>query len=122
MSTQLSTTTDVDHFTRAVSGRLDGSPIAVMLDIDGTLSAIAPRPQDAIVPAPTRKLLRRLAIAPGTTLAVVSGRSAQDAWDEPSHRRRSAARATRVASRSLSEPTPRPFHVSTVTTKAPLSV
>ena len=47
---------------------------------------------------------------------------AQDAWDEPSHRRRSAARATRVASRSLSEPTPRPFHVSTVTTKAPLSV
>src|SRR5262245_481615 len=38
------------------------------------------------------------------------------------HRRRSAARATRVASRSPGDPTPPPLHVSTVTTKAPPSV
>ena len=47
---------------------------------------------------------------------------AQDARDEALHGRRSAARATRVASRSLSEPTPRPFHVRTATTNAPWAV
>jgi len=75
------TATDIEHFFDAVDGRLDGSPIAVMLDVDGTLAPIAPRPQDALVPARTREALRRLETLPGVTLALVSGRSAQDAWD-----------------------------------------
>jgi len=81
MSVQRPATTDFDHFISAIDGRLDGSPLAVMLDIDGTLSPIARRPQDAIVPEPTRDVLRRLAKLPGVTLALVSGRSASDAWD-----------------------------------------
>src|SRR6266513_6238283 len=75
------TTTDIDQFIGAVGGRLDGSPMAVMLDVDGTLAAIAPRPQEALVPGRTREALRRLATLPGVTLALVSGRSAHDAWD-----------------------------------------
>jgi trehalose-phosphatase len=51
-----------------------------MLDIDGTLAPIAPRPQDAIVPAATRETLRHLIALPGVTVALVSGRSAEDAW------------------------------------------
>src|SRR5207237_2033140 len=35
---------------REVGHRLDGSPLAVMLDIDGTLAPIVPTPQNAIVP------------------------------------------------------------------------
>ena len=81
MNVQQPTTTDFDRFVHAVDGRLDGSPLAVMLDIDGTISAIAPRPQDAVVPEPTRAALRQLAKLSGVTLALVSGRSAQDAWD-----------------------------------------
>ena len=69
-----------DHFVRVVGTRLDGSPLAVMLDIDGTLAPIAPRPEDAIVPAATRDTLRQLIALPGTTVALVSGRSAEDAW------------------------------------------
>jgi trehalose 6-phosphate phosphatase len=69
-----------DHFVRAVGTRLDGAPLAVMLDIDGTLAPIAPRPQDAIVPAATRETLRQLIALPGVTVALVSGRSAEDAW------------------------------------------
>ena len=80
MNFQLPTATDFDHFISAIDGRLDGSPFAVMLDIDGTLSPIARRPQDAIVPEQTRDVLRRLAKLPGVTLALVSGRSASDAW------------------------------------------
>jgi trehalose 6-phosphate phosphatase len=69
-----------DHFVGSVGTRLDGSPLAVMLDIDGTLSPIAPRPEDAIVPAATRDALHQLVALPGVVVALVSGRSAADAW------------------------------------------
>ena len=69
-----------DRFVRVVGARLDGSPLAVMLDIDGTLAPIARRPEDAIVPAATRDMLRQLIALPATTVALVSGRSADDAW------------------------------------------
>ncbi|HEY8176394.1 MAG TPA: trehalose-phosphatase [Gemmatimonadaceae bacterium] len=70
----------VDHFVRSVGTRLDGSPLAVMLDIDGTLSPIVPRPEHAIVPAATRDTLRKLVALPGVLVALVSGRSAADSW------------------------------------------
>jgi trehalose-phosphatase len=70
----------VDDFVRSVGTRLDGSPLAVMLDIDGTLSPIVPRPEHAIVPAATRDTLRKLVAVPGVVVALVSGRSAADSW------------------------------------------
>lgn len=70
---------DATAFAAAVDGRLDGTPLAVLLDVDGTLAPIAPRPQDARVPAETRAVLHELVGLPGVHLALVSGRSASDA-------------------------------------------
>lgn len=64
---------------RTLGGRLAGSPLVVLLDVDGTLAPIAPRPEDATVPAATREGLRALAGARDTHLALVSGRGAEDA-------------------------------------------
>ena len=53
-------------------------PLGLLLDIDGTISPIAPSPAEALVPATTREqlqsLVRRLAL-----VAALSGRSAEDA-------------------------------------------
>ena len=59
--------------------RVRGSPLIIMLDIDGTLAPIAPRPQDAVVPAGTRRAVATLASRPGVHVALVSGRGAADA-------------------------------------------
>jgi trehalose-phosphatase len=62
-----------------VADRLGGSPRIIMLDLDGTLSPIAPRPQDASVPQATRRAIAALASRPGVHVAIVSGRGAADA-------------------------------------------
>ena len=64
---------------RTLGTRLGGSPLVVLLDVDGTLAPIAPRPEDAFVPAATREAVRALAGARGTHVALVSGRGAEDA-------------------------------------------
>jgi trehalose 6-phosphate phosphatase len=51
---------------------------AILLDVDGTLAPIVPRPEQATVPAETRAELERLA-ARYALVACVSGRSAADA-------------------------------------------
>ncbi|MBA3718517.1 MAG: trehalose-phosphatase [Actinobacteria bacterium] len=51
---------------------------AIVLDVDGTLAPIVPRPEDAGVPAGTRAELERLA-ARYRLLAFVSGRTGEDA-------------------------------------------
>ena len=51
---------------------------ALLLDVDGTLAPIVPRPEDAHVPERTRQELRRLNRRYGL-VACVSGRSAADA-------------------------------------------
>lgn len=51
----------------------------VLLDVDGTLAPIAPRPEDASVPAATRDAVRALAGGRDTHVALVSGRGAEDA-------------------------------------------
>lgn len=61
-----------------VAARLAGTPLVSMLDVDGTLAPIAPRPDDAAVPADTKRLLAALATHPGVTVAFVSGRAAAD--------------------------------------------
>jgi trehalose-phosphatase len=64
----------------SLAKRLHRSPLVIMLDVDGTLAPIAPTPWQAEVPAATRAIVARLARMPGITLAIVSGRSAEDAW------------------------------------------
>ena len=62
-----------------LGARLSGTPRIIMLDIDGTLAPIAPRPQDAVVPPATRRAIAALAARPGVHVAIVSGRGAADA-------------------------------------------
>lgn len=59
--------------------RLEGAPRVVMLDVDGTLAPIVARPEDATVPAETRRAVAALAARDGTHVALVSGRAAGDA-------------------------------------------
>ena len=63
----------------ALERRLAGTPLLVLLDVDGTLAPIAPRPEEAAVPPETRRAVAALASRPGTHVALVSGRSAADA-------------------------------------------
>jgi trehalose-phosphatase len=49
-----------------------------MLDIDGTLAPLAPRPEDAFVPEPTRHAVLALAYQPHVHVALVTGRAAAD--------------------------------------------
>ena len=65
--------------TPELAARLDGRPLMLLLDIDGTLSPIAPRPDVAIVPAATRRVLAELERRPRVHIAVISGRSVHDA-------------------------------------------
>ena len=58
--------------------RLAGSPLLVMLDIDGTLAPIAARPELAVVPPETRRAVAALASRPHTHVALVTGRAAAD--------------------------------------------
>jgi trehalose-phosphatase len=58
--------------------RLAGRPLLLLLDIDGTLSPIAPRPEYAIVPGATQHVLNALASTPDVHVAVVTGRAAED--------------------------------------------
>jgi trehalose-phosphatase len=51
----------------------------VLLDVDGTLAPIAPRPEDARVPAATAAALRALAARADTHVGLISGRAAADA-------------------------------------------
>jgi len=66
------------HLITSIGARLDGSPLVLLLDIDGTLAPIAPRPQDAAVPAATRETLEQLVHLPAVVVALISGRSADD--------------------------------------------
>jgi len=50
-----------------------------MLDVDGTLAPIAPRPEEAAVPAETRRVVAALAARPDVRVVLVSGRAAADA-------------------------------------------
>lgn len=54
------------------------SRILLMLDFDGTLAAIVPRPEDARVPAATMETLHALQRCPRVTMAAISGRGVRD--------------------------------------------
>jgi trehalose-phosphatase len=63
----------------ALARRLSGAPALVLLDVDGTLAPLAPRPEEAVVPAATLALVEALVATPETHVALVSGRAALDA-------------------------------------------
>jgi trehalose-phosphatase len=73
------TATGLSAIVSAIGSRLDGRPLVIMLDVDGTLAPIAPRPADARVPVETRRVIERLSAAPEVHVALVSGRAAADA-------------------------------------------
>lgn len=58
--------------------RLSRSPLILMLDIDGTLAPLAPRPEDAVMPEETREVIRRLVTKTDVHVALVTGRAAAD--------------------------------------------
>ena len=62
-----------------IAARLGGSPLVVMLDVDGTLAPIVARPEDAAVSPITRAILEKLVAMPNVYLVLVSGRAASDA-------------------------------------------
>jgi trehalose 6-phosphate phosphatase len=64
--------------TPELAARLEGRPLVLLLDIDGTLAPIAPRPEQATVPAPTRAVLSVLAALRDVHVVFVTGRSATD--------------------------------------------
>jgi len=53
---------------------LSSSYTVLLLDYDGTLTPIAPTPEQATLPAATRSVLRELSRHPRMTVAVISGR------------------------------------------------
>ena len=65
-----------------VAGRLrQAERLLLMLDFDGTLAPIVPRPSDAQIPDTAMPTLRKLQSSPAVDLAVVSGRGARDVRD-----------------------------------------
>lgn len=62
-----------------VADLLPSSPLLLMLDIDGTLCDIVPRPEDARVPDDAREVLQQLARIDDVHVALVTGRSVRDA-------------------------------------------
>ncbi|HJU65067.1 MAG TPA: trehalose-phosphatase [Gemmatimonadaceae bacterium] len=62
-----------------VAERLHGVPLVVLLDVDGTLAPISSRPDAALVPPETRRIVAALAARTGVYVALVSGRAAADA-------------------------------------------
>jgi trehalose 6-phosphate phosphatase len=58
--------------------RLKCEPLALFLDYDGTLSAIAPTPAQAKLPYATQELLRALVRLKDVKVAVISGRALAD--------------------------------------------
>jgi trehalose-phosphatase len=63
----------------ALARRLEGAPLLLLLDVDGTLAPIAPTPIDAAVPPETRRVLHDLVGEASVQVAIVSGRSVDDA-------------------------------------------
>lgn len=62
-----------------VAARMRGRPCLVLLDVDGTLAPLAPRPELAAVPEATRRAVAALVARPDVVVSLVSGRAAADA-------------------------------------------
>ena len=68
----------LEHWTAVASRVARAKRLLLMLDFDGTLAPIVPRPSDARIPDAALPTLRKLQASPHVTLAIVSGRGARD--------------------------------------------
>lgn len=62
-----------------LGARLRGSPLVLMLDIDGTLTPLRNTPEETEVSFEVKQAITRLARCPAVHAAVITGRSAADA-------------------------------------------
>jgi trehalose 6-phosphate phosphatase len=69
-------TTPLLPLSAATKARLAGTPLVVMLDVDGTLAPIVPVFDQATVPFETQRAVASLLARPGVQVALVSGRGA----------------------------------------------
>lgn len=67
-----------DALRRCLAAYAAGQPLLLLFDYDGTLAPLRPRPEQARMPAPTRRSLARLARRPRVTVGIISGRSLGD--------------------------------------------
>lgn len=58
--------------------------ILLLADYDGTLTPIVDRPEDAVIPDDTKKILRALSVLPHFTVGIISGRSLADVMERVS--------------------------------------
>jgi trehalose 6-phosphate phosphatase len=72
-------TTPLLPISAETAARLRGRPLVIMLDVDGTLAPIAPRPELAVVSPEIRRTIAALATCRDVHVALVSGRAAADA-------------------------------------------
>jgi trehalose 6-phosphate synthase/phosphatase len=76
---QTSSASPADHLGRRLASWLAQRPtVALFMDYDGTLTPIAPRPDDAKLPEPTRQVLEQALRNPNIDTVIVSGRSLPD--------------------------------------------
>ncbi|CAG0924646.1 unnamed protein product, partial [Notodromas monacha] len=69
----------VEDFDEFLASYIDeSSKLALLLDYDGTLAPIAPKPHLAFLPKETKKVLLRLSNIADVHIAIISGRSLQD--------------------------------------------
>lgn len=68
----------LERWTTVASRLARAERLLLMLDFDGTLAPIVPRPSDARIPDAALPTLRKLQASPRVTLAIVSGRGARD--------------------------------------------
>ena len=62
-----------------LAARLVGTPFLLLLDIDGTITPIAATPAAAVVSDEVRRAIEELTRASGVHVAIVTGRSVEDA-------------------------------------------
>jgi len=61
-----------------ISETLNGKPISIFLDYDGTLAPIKRDPHKAVISKETKKILSKLSKQPNCKLAIISGRALRD--------------------------------------------
>jgi len=66
---------NLQKIVRSISGKIEGKKILLLLDYDGTLTPIVPKPGLAVLSAPRRRLLKRISGKKLVTMGIVSGRA-----------------------------------------------
>ncbi|XP_055298974.1 uncharacterized protein LOC129566773 isoform X2 [Sitodiplosis mosellana] len=83
MAKTVPTVRDIEQINDVLSSYIGkDDKLALLLDFDGTLSPLAPHPSLAEIDPESEAALKNLATNPNTYLAIISGRSAEDAREK----------------------------------------